>query len=48
MMNYDYSYGMMNGTYGSGMMAFGWLLSLLVIVNLVLGAMALWQYINKK
>lgn len=45
-MNYDYS--MMNGTYGSGMMAFGWLVSLLVIIDLVLAAAALWKYINSK
>lgn len=46
MMNYDYN--MMSGAYGGGMMAFGWLASLLVIINLTLGAIALWQYINKK
>ncbi|MES1986845.1 MAG: hypothetical protein V4440_02235 [Pseudomonadota bacterium] len=48
MMNYDYSYGMMNGTYGNGMMAFGWLVSLLVIADLILAAVAMWKYINKK
>lgn len=40
-------YGMMSGTYGSGMMTLGWLVSLLVIINLVLGAVALWKYVNK-
>jgi hypothetical protein len=41
-------YNMMNGAYGGGMMAFGWLLELLVIIDLALGAVALWHYINKK
>lgn len=42
-----FDYGMMGGNYGGGMMAFGWLISLLVIVDLVLGAAALWKYVNK-
>ena len=41
-------YNMMGGTYGGGMMAFGWLVSLLVIIDLVLAAAALWKYINQK
>lgn len=41
-------YNMMNGMYGGGFMAFGWLVSLLVIVNLALGAAALWKYIQNK
>lgn len=41
-------YNMMSGGYGGGMMAFGWLVGLLVLVNLVLGASALWKYVNKK
>ena len=46
MMNYDY--GMMSGAYGSGMMTFGWLVMLLIIVDLTLGAVVLWKYINQK
>lgn len=41
-------YSMMSGSYGGGMMTFGWIVSLLVIINLVLGAFALWKYVNKK
>lgn len=41
-------YNMMSGSYGSGMMTFGWLVSLLVIVDLILVAVALWKYINQK
>lgn len=41
-------YSMMSGTYGGGYMTFGWLVGLLVLVNLVLGAAALWKYVNKK
>lgn len=41
-------YIMMNGGYGGGFMTFSWLVGLLVLVNLVLGAMALWKYISKK
>lgn len=41
-------YNMMNGMYGGGYMTFGWLIGLLVVVNLVLGAVALWKYVNKK
>lgn len=42
-------YNMMNnGMNGGGFMAFGWLVYLLVIVNLVLGAIALWKYVIKK
>ncbi len=44
MWNYDF----MGGTYGGGMMAFGWIVYLLVMINLVLGVIALWKYINKK
>lgn len=40
-------YNMMSGMYG-GYMTFGWLIGLLVIVNLVLGAAALWKYVSKK
>lgn len=48
MMNWGYGgYGMMGGSYGGGM-ALWWLIGLLVIVNLVLGAVALWKYVNKK
>lgn len=43
-----WDYGMMSGTYGGGMMAFGWIVYLLVIINLALGAVALWKYVNKK
>lgn len=40
---------MMNyGVMGGGFMAFGWLFGLLVLVNLVLGAVALLKYINKE
>lgn len=38
----------MSGTYGGGMMAYGWLVSLLVIIDLVLAAAALWKYVNQK
>lgn len=41
-------YSMMNGTYGGGFMSFGWLVALLVIIDLVLGAAALWKYVNQK
>ncbi|MEX1997797.1 MAG: hypothetical protein WEA04_03955 [Candidatus Andersenbacteria bacterium] len=41
-------YNMMSGMYGGGYMTFGWLVGLLVLVNLVLGAVALWKYVNKK
>jgi len=41
-------YNMMNGGYGSGFMTLGWLVSLIVLINLVLGAAALWKYINSK
>lgn len=41
-------YGMMSGMYGGGFMVFGWVVFLLVIVNLALGATALWKYIQKK
>lgn len=43
-----WDYGMMDGYYGGGMMTFGWVVYLLVIVDLVLGAAALWKYVNKK
>lgn len=39
---------MMIGGYGGGMMAFGWLTSLVVLVLAVLCIVALWKYINKK
>lgn len=41
-------YNMMSGSYGGGFMAVGWLVSLLLIVDLALGAAALGKYINKK
>lgn len=41
-------YNMMNGMYGGGYMTIGWVIALLVIVDLALGAAALWKYINKK
>jgi hypothetical protein len=41
-------YNMMSGMYGSGYMAFGWLVGLLVLANLVLGVAALWKYVSKK
>lgn len=41
-------YNMMNGMYGGEYMIFGWLTGLLVLVNLVLGAAALWKYVSKK
>lgn len=44
MMNYNY----MMGSYGGGMMFFGWITYLLVVVLVVLGIAALWKYINKK
>ncbi len=48
MMNWGYGgYGMMGGSYGGGMVL-GWVVGLLVIVNLLLGAVALWKYVNKK
>lgn len=40
-------YSMMSGGYGSGFMAAGWLIYLLILVNLLLGAAALWKYVNK-
>lgn len=40
-------YNMMNGMYGGGFMTLGWVVSLLVIANLVLSAVALWKYIQK-
>lgn len=33
---------------GGGMMIFGWVTYILVIILLVLGIAALWKYINKK
>ncbi len=41
-------YNTMYSTWGGAMMAFAWITYLLVIVVLVLAAMALWKYINKK
>lgn len=41
-------YNMMSGAYGGGYMTFGWLIGLLILVNLVLGTAALWKYVNKK
>lgn len=41
-------YNMMSGSYGGGYMTFGWIVGLLVLVDLVLAAVALWKYINKK
>lgn len=41
-------YNMMSGGYGGGFMTLGWLISLLVLVNLFLGAAALWKYVNSK
>jgi len=41
-------YNMMSGGYGGGFMAVGWLTGLLILVNLVLGAAALWKYVSKK
>lgn len=43
-----YMYPMMDGGYGGGMMAFGWLLYILVFVVLVLGIAALWKHLTKK
>lgn len=42
MMNYG------NFGWGGGMMIFGWIIPILVVVLLVLGIAALWKYINKK
>lgn len=39
---------MMTGGYGGGLMTFGWIASLIIIVSIVLGIIALWKYINKK
>lgn len=41
---------MMNyGSFGwGGMMFFGWIIPILVVVLLVFGITALWKYINKK
>lgn len=36
------------GSFGTGMMAFSWLTSILAIVLLCLGIAALWKYVNKK
>lgn len=41
-------YNMMSGMYGGGFMTFGWIISLLILVNLILGAAALWKYVSKK
>lgn len=41
-------YTMMSGGYGGSFMIFGWLISLLVLINLGLGAAALWKYVSKK
>ncbi|MDO8512975.1 MAG: hypothetical protein Q7S37_00510 [bacterium] len=38
---------MMTGGLGGSMMFFGWILYILVVVVLALGAAALWKYINK-
>lgn len=38
---------MMSGVNGSGMMLFGWLIAIEVIVILALGIAALWKYIGK-
>ncbi|PIR52513.1 hypothetical protein COU76_05990 [Candidatus Peregrinibacteria bacterium CG10_big_fil_rev_8_21_14_0_10_49_10] len=48
----DYiGFAMMNfGNFGlgGGMMFFGWIIPVIVVVLLVLGIAALWKYINKK
>lgn len=41
-------YNMMSGGYGGSFMAVGWLVYLLVLANLLLGAAALWKYVSKK
>ncbi len=41
-------YGMMSGNWGWGMMFFGWLIYILVVILLVLGIVALWKYIGRK
>ena len=38
---------MMGGANGSGMMLFGWLLALELIVLLAFGIAALWKYLQK-
>lgn len=40
-------YKMMGG-WGSGMMAFGWIFYVLLLVLMVLAIAALWKYVNKK
>jgi len=46
MMGYGYG-SMMGGAWGSGVGLVWWLFSLLAIVLMVLGIIALWKYINK-
>ncbi|TSC64592.1 MAG: hypothetical protein G01um1014106_54 [Parcubacteria group bacterium Gr01-1014_106] len=41
-------YGFAGGGYGSGMMAFGWIFGILVLVALCLSIAALWKYVTKK
>jgi len=40
-------YGTMMGSNGGGMMAFGWLVSIILIVLAILGIAALWKYLSK-
>lgn len=39
---------MMNGSWGSGMMVFGWLYAILVAVVLVMAIIALGKYIGRQ
>ena len=41
-------FNMMSGAYGPGMMFWGWVLYVLVVVALVLSMVALWKYVRKK
>lgn len=47
MMNYQTVNWMMGG-FGSGAYLFMWLTSVLTVILLILGIVALWKYINKK
>lgn len=41
-------YSTMAGSYGNGMMFFGWFAYVLFLVLLILGIIALWKYIERK
>lgn len=48
MMGFGGGYGMMCDGWGGGFFAFSWVFSILALVLMVLGVIALWKYINRK